>query len=172
MYIYPLPRLPRGRLENLRAPRPLAAPPRFKGPPAPPAAAPRQGSRGFLGPSSLKCLTTHFREGPSGLPLAAPRPSQRFKDAFNHLRSARVPHKSRQTNSSATNLAMSQLPREPGVSLRPHAISGPRPVTRPQASSAFRAKPTKFAPFPLERPKPCETPFPLRAHRGRVYKYI
>ena len=39
-------------------------------------------------------------------------------------------------------------------------------MTRPQASSAFRAKPTKFAPFPLERPKPCETPIPSGAPRG------
>ena len=59
--------------------------------------------------------------------------------------------------------------RKTRVSCGPHAISSPRPVTRPQASSAFRTNPTKIAPNLLERPKPCETPAPLRASRGEAY---
>ena len=46
----PLLRVPRGRFENLRGSRLLAAPPRFEVPPAPPAAAHRQGSRASLRP--------------------------------------------------------------------------------------------------------------------------
>ena len=61
---------------------------------------------------------------------------------------------------------MRASPRETCVSLRPHAMSSPRPVTRPQDSSAFRANPIKFVPNRLARPMPCETPPPLRAPRG------
>ena len=56
--------------------------------------------------------------------------------------------------------------RKTRVSCGPHAILRHRSVARSQASSAFRAKPTKFQPFPPERPKPCETPFPSGAPRG------
>ena len=38
-------------------------------------------------------------------------------------------------------------------------------MTLPEASSAFRANPTKIAPNP-ERPKPYKKPPPLRASRG------
>ena len=66
--------------------------------------------------------------------------------------------------------------RKTRVSCGPHTISSPRPVTRPQASSAFRANPIKFAPSRLERPKFCQTPPPLTASRGegkaRQSKYI
>ena len=56
--------------------------------------------------------------------------------------------------------------RKTRVSCGPHAILRHRSVARSQASSAFRAKPTKFQPFPRERPKPCETPSLSGAPRG------
>ena len=62
-----------------------------------------------------------------------------------------------------------RAPRKTRVSCGPHAILRHRSVARSQASSAFRAKPTKFQPFPPERPKPCETPFPSGAPRGEGF---
>ena len=148
---HPLPWVPRGRIENLRGSRRLAAPPLFHWVPAALAAAPRQGSRRPFGPSAGKSVTTHFLSG-----LFGPRPClRRALPSFWSIRSGLwVP------------LASRRAPRKTRVSCGPHAISSPRPVTRPQASSAFRANPIKFAPNRLERPKPCETPPPLRAPRG------
>ena len=147
----PLPWVPGVGCDFMRGSRALAAPPVSHWVPAALAAAPHQGLLGPFGPRASKSVTTHFRGGQMNPPL-------RRRNALPMLRSAvrasRVPPASR------------QRARETRVSCGPHAILRHRSVARSQASSAFRAKPTKFQPFPPERPKPCETPPPLRAPRG------
>ena len=71
----PLPWVPRGRIENLRGSRRLAAPPLSHWVPAALAAAPRQGLLGPFGPRASKSVTTHFRGGQMNPHLRrAPRP--------------------------------------------------------------------------------------------------
>ena len=65
----PLPWVPRGRIENLRGSRRLAAPPLSHWVPAALAAAPRQGFLGSFGPRAVKSVTTHFRGVSLGLHL-------------------------------------------------------------------------------------------------------
>ena len=144
--------MPRSRIENLQGSRRLAAPPLSHWAPAALAAAPRQGFLGPFGPRASKSVTTHFRGGQMNPHLRrAPRP----RNALPMLSVCRE-----------WPLGFPPRARETRVSCGPHAILRHRSVARSQASSAFRAKPTKFQPFPPERPKPCETPSLSGAPRG------
>ena len=81
MWVYPIPWVPWGRIENSQAPGLLAAPPRFHRAPAAPAAAHRQGSSRPFGPRAAKCVTTHFCRGLSSPPLPPPGPLPCFRSA-------------------------------------------------------------------------------------------
>ena len=83
----PLPRMPGGRIENLRGSRPHAAPPRIHWVPAALAAAPRQGSRRPFGPRASKCVTTHHDAFPRGVSLGLPLPPPGLRAASPSFRS-------------------------------------------------------------------------------------
>ena len=145
----------------LRGSRPLAALARFQKVPGPPPTRPRQDSWGSFGPRAAKCVTTHFCGPPkllacfwsvmSGLLFS---PSGRLQ-AFRPL----------QPRAASPEKLAPASPRT-CVSLRPHAISRPRPLARSQGLSPHRRESYRFAPFQVFPPKPRQTPAPLRAYRG------
>ena len=150
----------------MRPSRPQNASPGFHSAPRAPTAAHPQGSRGSRGPRTAKCVTTHFCRGLSLYPPCHP---QGLSRAFGLPESRQEPPRA-----AGGPRAPALAPRKTRISCGPHAISRPRPVTRPHAPCTPRAFPKQIERIQGETPRPCENPAPLRASReeGKTLRNI